>query len=466
MLLIGPHVLHPTDYALQWARMAPIVKAVDDPAPFFYAPDTSLRIFRAYVGDSNKDVGFVYQVTLDRLKGYRHPRLYVEIVNEPLRSDYAVIDFAEQIVPLFHAAGLKTIGPNWPTGTPEKEDWEKWRERKWAGLDLIGIHHYWGNEGFTPWHALRFSRFWQPGDPDVVVTEGGRDRVEGGNGGWKLDGISREQYVSELLSYAETISQYPYVRGFTPFTAGPTGRWVAFDTDGLVDILLPRIQAQRLQMLPDEPLQSLPENSMPKELNLPEVRVYIDWAAARWAAGQDHRDRAAFVDHLKALGLDYTNPRQFGWPGNASPKPSEQSTSEPAPEPESVPEPAPPPAPVTINTRFGRVPEEVAQAIAAAWPPELWIKAAELSYLESSWVPTARNNTLNQGPCGTQYYLPGYGPAMTEDSIGLYQVNRCAHGGTVEELSDPAYNARKGFEIYQRQGWRAWYYSSQKLGLL
>lgn len=135
-------------------------------------------------------------------------------------------------------------------------------------------------------------------------------------------------------------------------------------------------------------------------------------------------------------------------------------------EPPAPPKPNPTPPTNVVLSQFGPVPVDVQAAISAVWPPELWTNAADVSFCESSWNPTARANTLNMGPCGTPYTLPDGRRAMTEDSIGLFQVNRCAHGGTVEELEDPNYNAAKGYEIYRRQGWGAWYYSAQRLGLI
>lgn len=133
--------------------------------------------------------------------------------------------------------------------------------------------------------------------------------------------------------------------------------------------------------------------------------------------------------------------------------------------------PTPPPVnPVpptnVVTSQFGYVPMVVQGAIRATWPQELWTHAADVSFKESSWRPNARANTLHHGPCGTPYLLPDGRRAMTEDSVGLFQVNRCVHGGTVEELEDPVYNARKGYAIYQSQGWYAWYYSATALGLI
>lgn len=190
-----------------------------------------------------------------------------------------------------------------------------------------------------------------------------------------------------------------------------------------------------------------------------DIQTYARFYAEAWNnwngtnPDSDPRRIENFVKFARALGKDTTDLSALGGPAwNPAPPPVLSPLS-------------PPPDPPEINTRFGRPPALVEAAIAATWPLHLWVSAAEVAYKESSWRPEARNNTLHIGPCGTQYQIPGIGPAMTEDSRGLFQVNVCAHGGG-DDLYDPLTNAAKGYSIYQRQGWRAWYYSATALGLL
>lgn len=235
---LGPAGQNYSEAVKRWARVAPITKLIDDPGIFNDTPDSAIKLFRAYVGDGNKDVQAVYRTIIGNLKGYRHANLYCEIVNEPPQFDSAFIDFAEQMVGLLHAAGIKVAAPCWSTGTPEENTWQAWRARGWAGIDACALHGYWGSQGFTPWHALRFPRFWQPGDPPVIVSECGRDAIEGGKGGWKRDGLSPQAYAAELLAFNAELEKLPYVLGATPFTGGPAPEWDNFDTDPLVDLIL------------------------------------------------------------------------------------------------------------------------------------------------------------------------------------------------------------------------------------
>src|SRR5438132_10422681 len=86
---IGPHLQGVSEPANRWAQVAPIVKVIDDPAGLKIAPDSALRIFRPFVGDNNRNVTEVLAAVDGRLKGYRHPNLYIEPMNEPLPGDLA-----------------------------------------------------------------------------------------------------------------------------------------------------------------------------------------------------------------------------------------------------------------------------------------------------------------------------------------------------------------------------------------
>lgn len=42
--LIGPHLQGTSDAAMRWAKAAPIVKAINDPAALAAAPDGAIRL--------------------------------------------------------------------------------------------------------------------------------------------------------------------------------------------------------------------------------------------------------------------------------------------------------------------------------------------------------------------------------------------------------------------------------------
>lgn len=248
MALIGPHIQGYSEPSKKWARSAPIVKIMDDPGVFNDAPADALRIFRAYTGDNNRDVAYVLKTVDERLKGYRHPNLHVEPINEPLPWQLAeTIAFFAQITPELHRRGLKVAGPSWSVGNPEPDAFAQWmRFAAGAGVDLLTFHAYFADSGFTPWAAGRPLRLIQAAGftGPWAITEGGRDNLstpafnEGGRGGWKKDGVTADRYVRELFDFVALNSVHPGFKGLTPFTAAPASDWTAFDTDPLVDLIL------------------------------------------------------------------------------------------------------------------------------------------------------------------------------------------------------------------------------------
>lgn len=123
-----------------------------------------------------------------------------------------------------------------------------------------------------------------------------------------------------------------------------------------------------------------------------------------------------------------------------------------------------------IVTRFGAPPPDVQAAIIANWPRNLWVQAAEVSFRESGgWNGQATNDTrhLAGGNCGVRYFISSLNLwATTEWSIGLFQINICAHGGSPEQWYDSMNNAAKAAELYHANGdWSAWAYTARSLGL-
>jgi len=133
-------------------------------------------------------------------------------------------------------------------------------------------------------------------------------------------------------------------------------------------------------------------------------------------------------------------------------------------------EPLPPSPPgASIVTRYGVVPDNVGGAIQAYWPQGEWVHAAEVAYLESGWNPEAVNDTrdLGGGECNISYELPGGGLALTEYSVGLFQINICAHGGTFDGWANVDANVSFAHTLYVSAGncYTPWYLAAGILGL-
>lgn len=229
---LGPHVIRPTAAALRWARVAPIVKALNDPAPLLAARPDAWRVWRqscANEADTSDPIGSADR-GIASLKGYRHPRLVIQVWcgAHPTREQLkAAVDRC-------HALGYLTCGSSHFTGDYTAQDWD---DEEAAGVDVHGPQCYWGNQGFTLDHALRYRLFWKLGHKPVMILECGRDEVEGGKAGWTANGLSAEQYVGELRDYAAETERDRYVLGVTPFTSGATLDWEQFDLDSISDRL-------------------------------------------------------------------------------------------------------------------------------------------------------------------------------------------------------------------------------------
>lgn len=237
MAKVGPHVILQNESSIGWAASAPTVKMFDDSTVLFklfdWAQDSAVRIYRHWFTSQplDADPHWVAQEILRALGDYRHPKLFVEVYNEIPNSRLAeYLPLLRDVTSILHQNDVMVAGPSCKTGDYNLGDWEKFQT---IGLDAVAVHAYWGNQGFTKWHALRFSSYWQDGDLPVLITECGRDAVEGGKGGWRKDGILEAQYRLELLSYDQALQYYPYVIGAAVFTSGPTYNRRDYGTDNL-----------------------------------------------------------------------------------------------------------------------------------------------------------------------------------------------------------------------------------------
>jgi len=223
-----------------WATQTPTVKSLDVPA-YLDLAGGKLSVFRHYFGsqDVNGGGASAADTVISALQG-RHPS-YIEGFNEvaqTLSSGLAqYVVWTRQFVDEAHAHGYKVAGFSWSTGNPGPADWAYCRSQGWAGVDAIAMHAYWGNQGFTVYNALRFSQLWQPGDPPVIVSECGRDAVEGGAAGWMASGLTAQQYISELESYDQHLQQYSYVLGAHVYTNGGCPDFCNFEIDPLATVL-------------------------------------------------------------------------------------------------------------------------------------------------------------------------------------------------------------------------------------
>lgn len=135
---------------------------------------------------------------------------------------------------------------------------------------------------------------------------------------------------------------------------------------------------------------------------------------------------------------------------------------------DAPPESPPPPSVNDMPTAPDGVPEGLWVAIMAYFPATEWLNAVRLSRAESGWRSDATNDTrgLAEGRCGEQYYLADGRPALTEYSVGAWQINLCVHNVAEDDARDYDASTRYAASLWARSGWRPWYYSALALGLL
>ncbi len=303
---LGPHIIRNTAAAIAWARRAAIVKSIDDPGPLAVAPDWAIRVFRCYFADQDRVASLgadaIARAIVTALRGYNHPRLYVEVFNEwRQRIDEIAYhaDVLEEAARALHAAGYKVAGFSFSTGNPEPEVWHFIQAHNFCSVDAIAIHEYWAAQGFSTWNALRYRRAheWLGGQhPPFIITECGRDAIsdEGAAGkpGWQKQGITGDQYVKELIAYDAELQKDRYVLGGVVFTCGPYSDFSAFD----VDTLVPKIPAPTSTIYVPE-VKTVDPNE-----NHPYIKQYLAQYRAWRDAGGVVNNFMTYIAGQKALG--------------------------------------------------------------------------------------------------------------------------------------------------------------------
>lgn len=319
---LGPHGILTTDAAIQWSRRAPITKSLDRVGLLQQAQPGAITIFRGYFTPAEQDRAdpdFTFDRIMERLQGF--VPTYTELNNEwRQRLIWGLashVEFTRACVKRFHAVGIRVAGFSFSTGQPEMEDWLYLQEQDFAGVDVVAIHEYWnGKTGYlSGWNALRYRKIHDilgGKHPPWLVTECGADAVEQGKPGWRLCGISGEQYIKQLLAYNAELEKDSYVLGATPFTSGPGpgNEWANFDMDG--DSW--RIPGGAPPTIPDVEVDSMPTDETKEQLKL-----YARWALARIDNDEDPVSLSDFRAHLLAIGANQDNPAAYGWIPMATP---------------------------------------------------------------------------------------------------------------------------------------------------
>lgn len=252
---IGPHVQRGSvlgtdnkEFLRRWLAVAPVMLAIDEPDILAQSHPDAVKIFR-HVWPQDKppmDPKQEVDEIIHHLGGYTDDRLYLLLCGNEQNEDADFERWAAAAA-YAHERGYKVAGPNRATGTYEDSFVEAFRNYKvngkpFCGFDATAWHAYWADHGFTPWNALRPFTQYRAGDPLLLITEFGRDRVRDGdpnvNGGWtgepgwKLTGLTGDQYISELRDYNAQLKRGPWLG--VVFGVGHLPQWDAFEVDSLL----------------------------------------------------------------------------------------------------------------------------------------------------------------------------------------------------------------------------------------
>lgn len=163
---------------------------------------------------------------------------------------------------LLHAIGRRACVLNASVGTPDLPVWTVYRPMLLAmgANDVIGLHEYWSDRADLEnvWHVRRFTLpavAANIGDRKIVVSECGRDEVEGrGRPGWQLT-CSADEYLGDLRRLGELYDGCANVIGATVYQTGSADpQWGPFN----VWTLWPSVVAEYATVLPPEDTDVIP----------------------------------------------------------------------------------------------------------------------------------------------------------------------------------------------------------------
>lgn len=146
-------------------------------------------------------------------------------IGDAQAPQYASFELAR--LQLLHSAGRRACVLNSSVGTPDLNIWPVYAPmlaHMQAG-DCVGLHEYWSDRADIEnvWHVRRFtipSVAANLAGKKIVVTECGRDIVEGqGKPGWMLT-CSADEYLGDLRRLGELYDGCPNVIGATVFQTG------------------------------------------------------------------------------------------------------------------------------------------------------------------------------------------------------------------------------------------------------
>jgi hypothetical protein len=118
-------------------------------------------------------------------------------------------------------------------------------------------------------------------------------------------------------------------------------------------------------------------------------------------------------------------------------------------------------------TTIQDAPMEFQVAVYEFFPEAEWDHCAQVAELESKFDAFALDNTVDdQHPCGSIIRVIDGVDVSAERSVGYFQINSCNFPDWEwQRLYNARHNVGTAHLIWSQQGWKAWFFSAQKLGL-
>lgn len=142
---------------------------------------------------------------------------------------------------LLHGVGRAAAVGSWSVGCPAESVYAQYASAIAAmgPKDVVDLHEYCADHAdiANPWHVCRFTLpeaarafAWKR----IVVTEVGRDIVEGrGKAGWQLTATS-EEFLADLQEFGRRYDVYPQVAGAAVYQLGSVdAKWQPFNCYGI-----------------------------------------------------------------------------------------------------------------------------------------------------------------------------------------------------------------------------------------
>jgi hypothetical protein len=186
---IGLHIIGGTTLALGHPRVVKLV----DVSPLYVRQVRSqvganclilIRWVEQHADWLRRGPGEWFDAHLSLMRAMADENVAFESLNEvPDEHARAYAQFEAERLRLMHGVRLRSVVGNWSVGVPDLGTWHVYQPALDAmdQADMAGVHEYWVDtvDIINPWHCGRWAMVPELHNRRIVVTECGRDVVDG-----------------------------------------------------------------------------------------------------------------------------------------------------------------------------------------------------------------------------------------------------------------------------------------------